>query len=206
MLFAIVTCFGRLFSFKIINVVFSKISFFLNCVYSGSKTSQLKKRGKRILFHRTSTLTGLKNIEIGNYFYAGKRLRIEAIEKYDGGTYYPKVQIGNNVKIEDDCHIACINHILIENNVLIAGRVFITDHFHGSIEPSSLKLPPSRRLLFSKGPVVINDNVWIGEGVVILPNVTVGKNTIIGANSVVTKSVPGNSVIAGNPAKCIKQL
>lgn len=45
------------------------------------------------------------------------------------------------------------------------------------------------RPLFSKGEVIIEDNVWIGEGVAVMPNVTIGKNSIIGANSVVTKSI-----------------
>lgn len=60
--------------------------------------------------------------------------------------------------------------------------------------------------LYSKGPVIIGDNVWVGAGSCILPNVTIGNNCIIGANSVVTKSFPDNCVIAGNPAKIIKQL
>ena len=60
--------------------------------------------------------------------------------------------------------------------------------------------------MVSKGPVIIEDNVWIGEGVCVLPNVTIGRNSIVGANSVVTKSFSENSVIAGNPAKLIKVL
>ena len=63
-----------------------------------------------------------------------------------------------------------------------------------------------KRKLISKGPVIISDNVWVGEGVVILPDVSIGKNAIIGANTVVTKDVPDNAVVAGNPAKLIKIL
>jgi acetyltransferase-like isoleucine patch superfamily enzyme len=54
--------------------------------------------------------------------------------------------------------------------------------------------------------VIIEDNVWIGEGVAIMPNVTIGANSIIGANSVVTKDIPKNSVVAGNPASVIKNI
>ena len=69
-----------------------------------------------------------------------------------------------------------------------------------------INIPPIKRSLFSKGPVIIGNNVWIGSGVIILPNVTIGDNCILGANSVVTKSFEKNSVIAGNPARLIKTL
>ena len=60
------------------------------------------------------------------------------------------------------------------------------------------------RPMYSKGPVVIEDNVWIGEMVCILPNVRIGKGSIIGANAVVTKDVPANALVGGNPARVIK--
>jgi len=53
------------------------------------------------------------------------------------------------------------------------------------------------------GKIVINDNTFIGNNVTILPGVSIGKNCIVGANSVVTKSIPDNCVVAGNPAKYI---
>jgi maltose O-acetyltransferase len=54
--------------------------------------------------------------------------------------------------------------------------------------------------------VTIGDNVWIGGSVTILPGVTIGNGVTIGAGSVVTKDVPDNVVVAGNPAKIIKRL
>lgn len=113
---------------------------------------------------------------------------------------------GDNVNIGYDCHIWCVNKVIIGNNVLMASKIFITDHFHGDTSIDSLKLSPNYRKVISKGPVIIEDNVWIGEGVAIMPNVTIGENSIIGANSVVTKDIPKNSVVSGNPARAIKNI
>ena len=67
-------------------------------------------------------------------------------------------------------------------------------------------LPPINRPLFSKGPVVIEDNVWIGDKATILSGVTIGMGAIVGANSVITKDIPAYAVVAGSPAKIIKML
>lgn len=88
----------------------------------------------------------------------------------------------------------------------MASRIYISDHSHGNVSIEDLEHVPAMRPLYSKGPVIIEDNVWIGEGVCILPGVTIGENCIIGANSVVNKSFPKNSVIAGIPARLIKTL
>ena len=60
--------------------------------------------------------------------------------------------------------------------------------------------------IYRKCPVVIEDNVWIGEKASIMPGVHIGKGAIIAANSVVTHDVPAYAVVAGTPAKVIKQL
>ena len=60
--------------------------------------------------------------------------------------------------------------------------------------------------VLDENQVTIGDNCWIGGGVTILPGVTLGDNVVVGAASVVTKSFPSNVVIAGNPAKVIREL
>ena len=143
---------------------------------------------------------GLKQITIGDNFRSYKRLRIETYNSHLGAVFAPRLVIGDNVSLNYDCHIACINNVTVGSNVLIASRVFITDHAHGTSAGEELVRPPGERLLYSKGPVIIEDNVWIGEGACIMPNVTIGKNSVVGANAVVTKSFPPNSIIAGVPA------
>ena len=86
--------------------------------------------------------------------------------------------------------------ITIEDNALVAAYVKLISNNHD---------PYDRAVLTCK-PVVLKKNCWIGAGAVILPGVTVGENSIVGAGSVVTKDVPANTVVAGNPAKFIKNL
>ncbi len=145
-------------------------------------------------------------ISIGRNFYSLYNLRIEAWDSYSGQQFTPEIIIGDNVNINTDCHIGCIDKIIIGDNVLMASRIYISDHSHGEITTAALSLPPVRRPLHSKGPVIIGNNVWIGEGVCILPGITVGENAIIGANAVVTKDVPANAVVGGNPARIIRTL
>lgn len=117
------------------------------------------------------------------------------------------IQIGRNCQINDNVHIGAIKFIKIGDNVLIASKVFISDHNHGYYgqddrHDSPLTIPKKREL--SCKEVFIGDNVWIGEFVTILPGVTIGNGCVIGANSVVNKSIPPYSIAVGNPAKIIK--
>lgn len=90
--------------------------------------------------------------------------------------------------------------------MLTGKKVLITDNAHGESTPDLLDLAPIKRPLYSKGPVYIEDNVWIGEKASIMPGVRIGKGSIIASNSVVTKDIPPYCVAAGIPAKVIKQI
>jgi acetyltransferase-like isoleucine patch superfamily enzyme len=195
-------CWSKVFTYDL-STNLEKI---INSLYTGWIKSQFKSFGKHGLIQKKMYLKGGKYIIIGDKFYACPRIRLEAWDSYNNEKYNPLVVIGDNVSINSDCHIACINGIYIGDNVLIAGKVFITDHFHGEINSKAIELKPVDRDLFSPGKVIIEDNVWIGENVSIMPNVLIGENSIIGANSVVTRSFTKNSVVAGVPAKLIKTI
>jgi acetyltransferase-like isoleucine patch superfamily enzyme len=95
----------------------------------------------------------------------------------------------------------------LENNLRTGPGVLISDNSHGYIrDRDELELHPNDRLLYSKGPVIIGNNIWIGETSAILPGDTVGDGAIIGANSVATKDIPSYSFAVWYPAKIIKSL
>jgi len=176
----------------------------LGFLYTGWVGKNFKAFGKSCFISRPLFLFGGNYISIGDDFRAEKCLRLEAHARYHDAKFNPQIIIGDRVSINFDCHIAAVNKIVIGNDVLIASKVLITDHYHGVINKEGLQIPTALRTLQSKGPVIIQNNVWIGDGVCIMPDLTIGENCIIGANAVVTKSFPANSIIGGIPAEIIR--
>lgn len=150
-------------------------------------------------------IDGCGFMSFGDFFSAGDHLRVEAIDQYEQLHFHPRLIIGNHVRIEDNCHIGCVECVEIGDGTLIASKVFISDHSHGNVDQSDIDVAPLSRTLVSM-PVKIGRNVWIGDGVCILPGVELGDNVVVGANAVVTHSFPTNAVIAGCPAKLIRKL
>lgn len=167
--------------------------------------TQLKKCGQRLEVGSSCRILCPEYISIGDFCRFGYNCRIEAIGEYNGTVFSPELIIGDHVSFEDNCHVGCLKSVVIEDGTMIASGVFITDHFHGKITSNDLLLRPELRELSGK-PVHIGKNVWIGEHVSIMPGVTLGNNVIIGANSVVTHCFGENVVIAGCPARIIKEL
>ena len=149
-----------------------------------------------------------ENIYVGERFSLGDDSLLQSWPDHHGGIspYESKILIGNNVHFMSRCHVSAYNKITIGNNVLFGDNVFITDNYHGNGSYEQCSIPPRERELYSKGPVVIEDNVWIGRNVCIMPGVTIGKYSIIGSNAVVTKDVPPYRVAVGVPARVIKEI
>ena len=177
-----------------------------NLLFSYWIRNSFKKCGNEIRVQSPVYIIGNKYITIGEDFHALERLRLECWDEFEERKFVPNITIGNHVVMNYNVHIGCINKVYIGNNVLFGSNVLITDHQHGFVDHRDLNIAPNKRFLSTTGPVIIEDNVWIGENVSIMPNITIGKGCIIGANSVVTKSFPENSVLAGIPAKLIKSL
>lgn len=175
---------------------------FVKLIYSLLYT-KLFFRGARII-RLPFDIKNKRFIVIGKGFTTGVGCRVEAYPVNEQKVLY----IGENVQINDYVHITAMSLVSIGNNVLMASKIYISDCTHGSYlgdendsNPNSI---PIDRPLSSK-PVIIEDNVWLGEFVSVLPGVTIGKGTIVGANSVVSKSLPPYVVAIGAPAKPIKR-
>lgn len=154
------------------------------------------------IIRQPTRIRGYRHFLLRKNFTTGQYCRLEA---GSANTEPGKkiLIIGDDVQINDRCHIAALENVTIGNNVLIASGVYISDHDHGSTDRESLKVHPKMRPLICR-PVVIDDDVWICENAVILKGIRIGKGAVIAAGSVVTKDVMAYTVVGGVPAKQLK--
>jgi len=146
---------------------------------------------------------------IGNNFQTGDNARIR--EKNRIGNYVSvgsgsiierECEIMDSVRIHSDCFIP--EYTLIKDNAWIGPGVIMTNVLHPPC-PAFKKHAPITGKKCCHGPIV-DKNAVIGAGAVILPGIVVGENSLVGAGSVVTKDVPPDYLVAGNPAKVIKKI
>ena len=110
------------------------------------------------------------------------------------------VIIGNNTRI--GLHNTIIGPVKIGNNVNLAQGITVTALNHNFTD--STKRIDEQGV--STNPVTIEDDIWIGANAVILPGVNIGNHSVVAAGAVVTKDVPAHSLVAGVPAKVIKEI
>lgn len=123
-----------------------------------------------------------------------------------------KIILEDRVKIGANSIIGSVNQIKIGAGTAISDNVRIFDNNNHPIHPEDRKLmyqspwdSPLRKWKYSVSkPINIGKNVWIGQNVRINKGVTIGDNSIVAAGAVVTKDVPKNSIVAGNPGKIVK--
>ncbi|MDR2275183.1 MAG: sugar O-acetyltransferase [Sphingobacterium sp.] len=110
-----------------------------------------------------------------------------------------EITIGRNVFVNQNCTFYDLGGLDIGDEVMIGPNVSLITSGH-AIEPSL------RRNVTTGKPIKIERNVWIGTGAIVVGGVTIGENSIVAAGSVVTKNVPSNCVVGGNPAKVIRLI
>lgn len=154
----------------IIRGLFYKIIYFRNI---RSSIYSLQANSKIEVFNKQA------KINIGKFAFIRKNASIRI--DFDG-----ILNIGNNVFINDNCNINCVNRITIGKNTKIAPNVCINDHDH------NYKKNTSDHLV--RGEVIIGDNVWIGANAVILRDTHIGDNVVVAAGSVVKGIVPPNTI------------
>ena len=115
------------------------------------------------------------------------------------GDWKGELKIGKYCLITPGVRIMAAESIEIGDACMFAHGAYISDaDWHGIYDRSEP--------VGNTKPIILKDNVWIGDSAIVCKGVTIGENSIIGAGAVVTKNIPANVVAAGNPAKVVKNL
>lgn len=172
-------------------------------LYSAANTElrELAKRHRLLMesYNRTSRYDReeLDKILKKMFKQVGENVKIVSPVYIDYGA---NTIIGHNFYANYDCIFLDVAAITIGNNVMLGPRVSLLTAEH-PIDPTVR----NNGLEFGR-PIVIEDGVWIGGNATILSGVTIGENAIVAAGAIVTKDVAANTIVAGNPAKVIRQV
>jgi acetyltransferase-like isoleucine patch superfamily enzyme len=164
--------------------------------------------GKNVKFNKKPLIQINKNAKliIGNHVVINsnnKRYHLNMFSscKFLADKPNAVIEIGDNTRFHGSC-IHAYNKVKIGKNCLIAANTQIIDG-----NGHNLSFPNVENRINTQGDwkeVIIEDNVWIGTGVVVLPGVTIGTGSIISANSVVHRDIPPMAIAGGNPIVIIK--
>lgn len=109
-----------------------------------------------------------------------------------------EIRVGHNVFVNQNCTFYDLGGLDIADDVMIGPNVSLITTGHG--------IEPAQRRVTIGTPIVIEKGVWIAAGVTIIGGVTVGENSVVAAGSVVTRDVPPNTLVGGNPARVIRSI
>jgi acetyltransferase-like isoleucine patch superfamily enzyme len=140
------------------------------------------------------------NIDIGRCFTAigepGQRVQVGVWGRQAG---QGRVRIGDCVLMSPGSRISASDEIVLGDGVMMANGSYITDSDWHTVYDRTARAEDAT-------PVHIGDNVWLGDHATVLKGVTIGANSVVAARAVVTRDVPANVVVAGNPAQVVKEL
>lgn len=157
--------------------------------------------GRKSIIIPPVRIEGEQRIEIGSYVYISRGSWIQTLP--DGEDSSSALVIGDCTSIAGPCVLSAIRSIILEEHVLLASNIYISDHRHRYDQAG---IPVKMQGVARIEPVLIKKGAWIGSNAVICPGVTIGEGAVVGANSVVNRDVPDFSVAAGAPARVIKSF
>lgn len=158
-------------------------------------------------YRYTSFISGLKKYEDGItvkgpvYLWNDNVSIGTGTNVYQGVTFWGKgtIDIGRHVDIGINTVIYSNQEVRIGDNTLIAADCYIIDINHGIEASEIIRMQKN----VCKGPIIIEEDVWLGTGVKVMSGVHIGKGAVIGAQAVVNKDIPSNAIAVGVPAKVI---
>ncbi len=146
-------------------------------------------------------LNGEERIAIGDHVFIGPGSWLQTLPDAENASV--AVSIGKGSSFAGACVISAVRSVTLEENVLLARNVYISDHSH---KYTNIDMPVMAQGLDKIQPVLIKRGAWLGQNVVVCPGVTIGVGSVVGANSVVVKSIPDHCVAAGAPARVLKTI
>lgn len=163
--------------------------------------SHYGKFGKRSCIYKPMCVIGKKYMQLNDHVFIRNGARIECVARWGGKKYSPEISIGSGTIIEQFSHVISAGKLTIGKGCVISSNVFISnvEHSFECIDKGVIEQP-----LLVKD-VEIGNHCFIGTGVKILSGSRIGDNVIVGAGSVVKGDFPSYSVVAGIPARIIKQ-
>ena len=157
--------------------------------------------GKRSRIVPPLRLVGEDRIAIGDGVFVGAGSWLQTLQ--NGNDRSIALSIGSGTSIAGGCVLSAALQVVLEEHVLLARNVYISDHIH---KYSRTDIPILAQGIDRVAPVRIRRGAWLGQNVVVCPGVTIGQGAVVGANSVVTRDVPDFCVVVGAPARVVKEI
>jgi acetyltransferase-like isoleucine patch superfamily enzyme len=164
-------------------------------IYSLLIRHRLGACGHSLQVRYPATIKNPQSISVGNMVVIREHAWLNCERRSS-----PTLLIGSGTYIGRFIHINASRSVIIEDDVLIADRVYIADYQHAYSDPSRNIIDQG---FTSPEPVMIRSGSWLGVGSVIMPGVSIGRGAIVAANAVVTKHVADFEIVGGVPASVI---
>jgi acetyltransferase-like isoleucine patch superfamily enzyme len=172
---------------------------FRDKVFSVAISGAFASFGSQTVLALPVRISGEKRIRVGNRVFMGAGSWLQTLT--DDSNSDVAISIGDGTSIAGNCVLSAVRGVILEEEVLLARNVYISDHIH---RYTDLSQPVLAQGVDKIAPVLVKRGAWLGQNVVVCPGVTIGRGAVIGANSVVNEDVPDFCVAVGTPARVVK--